>query len=133
MRDISYLFQWGDIAALVEGVEDTGVRGRRVARNEAVHPEGVDGLDVAAAIEFGDGVRAFVEMISSLLRRLDGYRFGGGNGPFGAGGQILSSDKVSTKGEDGWCVRPTILLHKMPPRHPNPPPITTGKSRACLK
>lgn len=40
----------GDVAALVEGGEDAAVGGRGVAGDQAAHPEGVDGLDVAAGV-----------------------------------------------------------------------------------
>ena len=52
-----------DVAALVEGVEDAGPRGRGVAGDEAIGPKGVEGLDIAAGVEFGHGVRAVVEVV----------------------------------------------------------------------
>ena len=51
-----------DVAALVEGVEDAGIGGRRMAGDQAIGPEGVEGLEGAAGIEFGHGVRAVVEV-----------------------------------------------------------------------
>ena len=55
----------GDIAALVEGVEDAGIGGRRVAGDEAIGPEGVEGLNAPIGVEFGHGVGAVVEVIGT--------------------------------------------------------------------
>ena len=53
----------GNVAALVEGVEDAGIGGGGVARDQALRAEGVDGLDGAAGVEFGHGVGAVVEIV----------------------------------------------------------------------
>ena len=65
----------GDVAALVEGVEDATVDGRGATGDKAVGAEGVGGLEVARAVEFGHGVGAVVEVVGprpgvGLLPRL---------------------------------------------------------------
>jgi len=59
------LFHQYDVAALVEGVEDAAVGGGRVAGDKTLGTEGVDGLEVARAVEFGDGVGAVVEVVGA--------------------------------------------------------------------